>query len=234
MNNAIRTPNFALNMALNTPIKSDKSTMKTPVFKTDQAWSVRVWQFMVTTLMMLIMAVMLTSLSGCGFHLRGLDSVGDMQFKTVKLQVLPGVRPEVQQAMRSQLAQSGVQLVDSLAAAELQIILQPTVYKVNRTAYSGLGDTTAEFLRMEQSFSAITVATDEPVVASRVQTYRDRQIDTGALLAANRELGSIHREMAEDLVMKIMDRINRAMLKASPKSTTVPVKGSVPMIAPAH
>ncbi len=203
--------------------------MKTPVFKNDQARSNRAWQFISLTLIMSLLIVMTAGLSGCGFHLRGLDRVGDMQFKTVKLQTLPGVRPEVQQAMRAQFAQSGVQLVDSLAAAELQIILQPTVYKVNRTATSGLGDTTAEFLRMEQSFSAIVVSTEETIVTSSAQTYRDRQIDTTALLAANRELRSIHREMAEDLVMNIMERINRAMLKA--RSTIVP-ESTIPTIAP--
>ncbi len=203
--------------------------MKTTVFKNDQAWSNRAWQFISLTLIMSLLIVMTAGLSGCGFHLRGLDRVGDMQFKTVKLQTLPGVRPEVQQAMRAQLAQSGVQLVDSLAAAELQIILQPTVYKVNRTATSGLGDTTAEFLRMEQSFSAIVVSTEETIVTSSAQTYRDRQIDTTALLAANRELRSIHREMAEDLVMNIMERINRAMLKA--RSTIVPLESTIPTSA---
>ncbi|MDA3808270.1 MAG: hypothetical protein PF440_10235 [Thiomicrorhabdus sp.] len=206
--------------------------MKTTVSKTDQAWSHRVWQFITMTVVMSLLIVMMAGLSGCGFHLRGFDRVGDMQFKTVKLQTLPGVRPEVEQAMRSQLAQSGVQLVDSLAAAEVQIILQPTVYKVNRTAYSGTGDTTAEFLRMQQSFSAILVATEETLVTSSAQAYRDRQIDTAALLAANRELHSIHREMAEDLVMNIMERINRAMAKASQNSTVVPVENTLPTSAP--
>lgn len=204
-------------MAVNTPFKGAQKTVK----QTDQAWSVRGVQWIATILMVMFITA---TLSGCGFHLRGLDSIGDTQFKTVKLQSVAGVRPEVLQAMRSQLAQSGVKLVDSLAAAELQIVLQPTVYKANRTAYSGLGDTTAEFLRMEQSFSAIVVATEETLVASSVQTYRDRQIDTTALLAANRELGSIHREMAEDLVMKIMDRINRAMLKAAQLKSSQPAE----------
>lgn len=219
---------------INKAFKSDNSTMKTTVFKNDQAWSVRIWHFMSMALIMSLLIMMTAGLTGCGFHLRGLDSVGDMQFKTVKLQTLPGVHPEVQQAMRSQLAQSGVQLVDSLAAAELQIVLQPTVYKASRTAYSGLGDTTAEFLRMEQGFAATLVATEQSVVTGSVQTYRDRQIDTGALLAANRELASIQREMAEDLARKIMDRINRSMLKALGSSTIVPKENAMPTVAPTH
>ena len=222
----------------NMPLKGLKTTPpqrdQAGLVENDQAWSNRVWPFMPMVLIMSLLIVMMAGLSGCGFHLRGLNTVGEMQFKTVKLQTLPGVRPEVQQAMRSQLAQSGVQLVDSLAAAELQIILQPTVYKANRTAYSGLGDTTAEFLRMEQSFSAVVVATEETLVTSSVQTYRDRQIDTAALLAANRELGSIHREMAEDLVINIMERINRAILKASHRTTVAPVENTLPTIAPTH
>lgn len=229
MNNLLKTDN----MASITSLKGDKRTMKTTVFKSDQAWSKRIWQFSSMAMIMTLLMSMTAGLSGCGFQLRGLGSMGEMQFKTVKLQTLAGVRPEVTQAMRSQLAQSGIELVDSLAAAELQIILQPTVYKVNRTAYSGMGDTTAEFLRMEQPFSAIVVATEERIVTSRAQTYRDRQIDVGALLAANRELRSIHREMAEDLVMNIMRQINRAMLKASNRSTTAPLENTTPTVEPA-
>jgi LPS-assembly lipoprotein len=217
---------------INKAFKSDNVIMKTSVFKNDQAWSIRFWRLMSITLLMSLLVMMTAGLNGCGFHLRGLDRIGYMQFKTVKLQSLAGVRPEIEQAMRSQLAQSGVQLVDSMAAAELQIILQPTLYKVNRTAYSGLGDTTAEFMSMEQPFSAILVATDETIVSSSAQAYRDRQIDTAALLAANSELGSIHREMAEDLVMNIMERINRAMLKASPGPKIVPVESTLPTITP--
>jgi LPS-assembly lipoprotein len=183
-----------------------------------QAWSVmRGWQFVTMTLMVTLLSVTMAGLSGCGFHLRGLESMGDIQFKTVKLQTTSGLRPEMLQAIRSQLTQSGVKLVDSLAAAELEIVLRPTVYKASRTAYSDSGDTTAEFLRMEQSFAATWVDTEESVVTGNVQTYRDRQIDTRFMLAANRELRSIHREMAENLARKIMRRINRAILQASTK-----------------
>ncbi len=222
----------------NMPLKDLKAsrhqTDQAGLVESYQAWSVSAWQFMSMTLMVSLLIMMTAGLSGCGFHLRGLDSVGDTQFKTVKLQSTTGVRPEVLQAIRSQLAQSGVKLVDSLAAAELQIVLHPTVYKASRTAYSGLGDTTAEFLRMEQGFAATLVATEQMVVTSSVQTYRDRQIDTGALLAANRELSSIQREMAEDLARKMMDRINRAMLKAADSSTVVPVENATPTIVPTH
>lgn len=200
------------------------ATTTTATIKTDQAWSVRFWQGLSTLLLLTFLVALTASLNGCGFHLRGLDNLGNVQFKTVQLKIDSGVRPEVAQAMRSQLAQSGVELVDSLGAAEVQITLHSTAYSVNRTAHSGRGDATAEFLKMQQSFSAMVVATEESIASGSAQTHRDRQIDPGALMAADRELRSIHREMAEDLVRQMMNRINRAMSKASqnraPQSTT--------------
>lgn len=166
-----------------------------------------------------IVASSMLSLNGCGFHLRGLDTVGQTQFKSVQLQNVAGVRPEVLQAIRSQMALSGVTVVDSMAAAELQLVFQPTIYSASRTAYSGQGDTTAELLKMSQPFTALWVATDESFMSTQVHSYRDRQIDTAAILAANRELGAIHREMAEGLARQLMDRINRALLKRSARPT---------------
>lgn len=152
-------------------------------------------------------------LSGCGFKLRGYDSVGQLHFKTVLLQNEQSVRSEVKLAIRKQLALSGAEQVASEKQAEVLIRFEPTFYKVSRTAYSGEGDATAELLKMAQSFTAVWSLTGNILVTGRVETYRDRQIDTGALLAAEQELMGMHESMAEDLARQVMDRINRAAQK---------------------
>ena len=152
-------------------------------------------------------------LNGCGFQLRGYGSIGEIHFKTVLLKSSPGVRTEVKQALRKQLELSGVSLVSSEKQAEVLIQLNPTHYKVSRTAYSGQGDATAELLSMSQSFTATWVLTGNPLVSGSVETYRDRQIDTAALLASEQELVGMRENMADELARQMMDRINRAVQK---------------------
>jgi len=161
-------------------------------------------------------------LSGCGFQLRGYDTVGQVHFQTVLLQNEAGVRPEVKLAIRKQLELSGVQIVASESEAEVLIRLRPTGYRVSRTAYSGLGDATAELLSMSQPFTAVWVLTGNDVVSGSVETYRDRQIETDALLAAEQELIGMQQSMAENLARQMMDRINRAVQKqfTLPKTKT--------------
>ncbi|VAW49049.1 hypothetical protein MNBD_GAMMA04-903 [hydrothermal vent metagenome] len=152
-------------------------------------------------------------ITGCGFQLRGMDSLGQLQFKTVFVQNESQARIEIQQALRKQLALSGVQRVDLASQAEVVIRLQPTSYKVSRTAFSGQGDATAELLKMSQSFTAFWGLTGNTLVTGTVETYRDRQIETAALLASEQEVIGMRQSMAEALARQMMDRINRAVQK---------------------
>ncbi len=162
-------------------------------------------------LSLLVAGVLLSSVSGCGFHLRGMGSLGPLQFKTVLIENESQARIEIQQALRRQLALSGVQRVDSAQQAEVIIRLQPTHYHVSRTAYSGQGDATAELLKMSQSFTAVWGLTGNDLVTGTVETYRDRQIETAALLASEQEVIDMRQSMAEALARQMMDRINRAV-----------------------
>jgi len=161
----------------------------------------------------LVTLILTQLLSGCGFQLRGYDTVGQVHFKTALLQNEAGVRSEVKLAIRKQLELSGVKIVSSESEAEVLIRLRPTAYQVSRTAYSGLGDATAELLRMSQPFTAVWGLTGNVVVTGSVETYRDRQIETDALLAAEQELKDMRQSMAENLARQMMDRINRAVQK---------------------
>ncbi|MCF6254289.1 MAG: hypothetical protein L3J38_06020 [Thiomicrorhabdus sp.] len=160
---------------------------------------------------LLIVSLFVSVLSGCGFQLRGMDSLGQLQFKTVFVQNELQARIEVQQALRKQLAMSGVQKLDSEHQAEVIIRLQPTAYSVSRTAYSGQGDATAELLKMSQSFTAVWGTTGNVLVTGTAETYRDRQIETAALLASEQELIDMRQSMAEALARQMMGRINRAV-----------------------
>lgn len=195
---------------------------KTDSFALFEMGSIQVRSVFIGQLLLLVLVAGL--LTGCGFHLRGLDSVGQTQFKRVQLNNFAVVSSEVKKGMRHQLKLSGVQIVDSIADAEVQITLQATQFKVSRTAFSDQGDATAEMLKMSQVFSAVRVSTEQEIVSGSVQTYRDRQIETSALLAADSELKSIKQDMASVLARQILDRVNRALIKqsAASKSQTQP------------
>jgi len=161
----------------------------------------------------LILITLITILvSGCGFHLKGTGEMGALNVKRIQVVAGKGVRPDVQLALKSMIKQSGIELVDRLEAAEMQVVLQPSLYRATRTAFSGLGDTTAEYLVMKQGFTATSVATEQVLVTAVAETSRDRQVLTSALLASQRELVSIQREMAQTLALQILGMIQRASL----------------------
>lgn len=193
----------------------------------NQAWLNRTARF--KSFMVMAMALSVLHLAGCGFHLRGMGNVGQVTFSTVMLVNDSAMRADVRQALRAQLASSGVKVVEKLNEADIAIEFVPTAYRVTRTATSGLGDTSSELLRMDQGFSVSQG--DALVVSGVASTYRDRQIDNAAILAANRELTNIQRQMAETLARQVIDRVNRAMLKQAKTQSSAPVVA--PNITPA-
>jgi len=154
------------------------------------------------------LAVIMTSLVGCGFHLRGAGSNGALPFKTVQLEMSSGVRNEIQVSLKRQLNQSLVTIVDG-ESADVQISLMPTQFKSTGTS-SKLGDTTSELLVMNQQFKALNLTTGKIIEEGKSTVYRDRQINTSAALASNSELRSILKSMSEEVANQILDRIRRA------------------------
>ena len=156
------------------------------------------------------LALLVASLVGCGFHLRGIDSNGVLPFQTAQLEMAGGVREDIQMAMQRQLNQASVKILDS-QAAEVQIQLMPTQYKSSRTS-SRLGDATSELIKMTQRFTVINLDSGEKVVSGESTVYRDRQINTSVALSSNSELRSIQKSMSEEIARQILDRIRRASL----------------------
>lgn len=152
----------------------------------------------------------MTQLSACGFHLRGMESTGALTFKSAQIEVTEGVMSDIEGALERQLTYAGVTLLDN-QTADIQINLLATSYSASRTTTSGLGDTTSELLKMTQSFKVVDLVTGQNIVADSSSVYRDRQINTEAVLSSDSELRSIKKTMTEDLARQILDRIRRAM-----------------------
>ena len=161
-------------------------------------------------------------LSGCGFHLKGLNQVGTLSFQTVKLSATSGVRADLVAALTQQLKLSGVEVVDGLGQAELDIRLAPTQYQASRTSLTAQGDTASELIKLSQPFSAWQVADNTLVVNATASSFRDRRLDSAAALAANQELKSLQKQMLQEVALQIIDRISRASANATIESKKVP------------
>lgn len=147
--------------------------------------------------------------SGCGFRLRGTGALAGARYSSVVLQGLERIPMELAAAIRQQLQGLGVVITDSLSEAEVLIELGSYQRQVSRTAFSTTGETTAELIKLTQSFKAQRIVDEVEIVNTQVTTLRDRQIDPNQLLAAARELEDIERQMQQDLARQLIDRINR-------------------------
>lgn len=194
-----------------------------------KAWSNSIGVMkMAASLMLLLMVASL--MSGCGFHLRGYDSGGQAQFKSVKLSGLENVQGEVAEALRQQLKASGVVVTPSLAGAELEVSFERTYSHRSKTSYTGTGDVSSVLLTLKQGFDVQDVATESQLLSAEVSSYRDHQINNNALLASNRELEEIQQQMARDLARQIVERINRALMNRNvqTEALTKPVNEGEP------
>ncbi len=150
------------------------------------------------------------TLSGCGFKLKGYnEGVGAASFKSAKVEA-NGAHRDVVHSLEFFLKESDVQLVDSMASAELVIRLGKTDYQRSTTGKTSAGDTSSELIKMTQPFSVEEVSTGKEVASAQVSSFRDRNVDANQAQASNRELKSIQKQMADELALQVLERVNRA------------------------
>lgn len=160
--------------------------------------------------------VLSISLSACGFHLRGLETNIQADYKSVRLLNVSVVNKDVQRELLRQFASLEVKVVDNIADAELELDFKKTQFNTSITGRTGQGDVESELLKMSQSFSLFRVASEQKLAEDTVSSFRDRRVNANALQASSRELRTIKQQMAADIAQKVVTRINYA-LKAKPK-----------------
>lgn len=149
-------------------------------------------------------------LSACGFRLRGTGEMAQAGYKSVFLVDLNKAPAELRNRLQQQFSALGIEVVDSLAAAEVSLQFGRYHRAISRTSYSNLGETTSELLTLTQDVMAFRVADEEEVLNTQVMAMRDRQIDPNNRMAGARELQMIERQMMQDLSYQIIDQLNRA------------------------
>lgn len=156
-------------------------------------------------------------LSGCGFHLKGINQAGQASYQSVKLVDAHLANVAVQRSLRQQFDSMGVRVVSSLADSDLEVVFSATQFIKSTTARTGQGDVSEQLLKMSQAFVVKRVETDEVVLRATVESFRDHSVISGLLQASSRELQKIKRQMATDIALKMVTRINYSTTKKTPQ-----------------
>ncbi|HID00264.1 MAG TPA: hypothetical protein EYP05_02835 [Piscirickettsiaceae bacterium] len=144
----------------------------------------------------------LVPLGGCGWHLRGSTVDLSTAIQAIALED-QGVDEGIYRALTLRLQSAGVVVTP---AAELRLVLAPTRWHINRAQVTLTGDTAAELMSLKQPFSVwragVRLLVDEVVV------YRDHQIDTAALAAAEAQRRSLRAQMRREAAEQILRQLS--------------------------
>lgn len=143
----------------------------------------------------------LVPLSGCGWRLRGSETTAPMPFKAIALED-QGADVGIYRALELRLSSAGVRVTP---VAELRLVLAPTRWHINRTQVTLTGDTAAELISLKQPFSVWRG--DQKLLADEADVYRDHQIDTAALAAAEAERRSLREQMRREAAEQILRQL---------------------------
>lgn len=154
----------------------------------------------------LFSAFLILFLSSCGWHLRGSGSTTVLTFKVAQVEDKGADAALAQQVVQA-LSAAGVKLDE---AAAVRIVLAPTQWRISRTGYTLTGDVVAELLSLEQPFTVFYKG--KPVLEDETVVYRDHQIDTRALAAAESEKRSLQVQMRQEAAMQIVRQLGHLSL----------------------
>ncbi len=124
-----------------------------------------------------------------------------MPFKAIALEDR-GADVAIYRALESELSSAGVRVEP---AAELRLVLEPTRWHISRTQVTLTGDVAAELLSLKQPFELWRG--DRRLLADVAEVYRDHQIDTAALAAAEAERRSLQAQMRQEAAAQILRQL---------------------------
>ncbi|MFT4712581.1 MAG: LPS-assembly lipoprotein [Candidatus Azotimanducaceae bacterium] len=190
--------------------KTSLLTLSYPKFKNATAGGVR-----------LIGMLLLVSLVGCGFQLRGTGQATSL-LESVYLD-LADKNSELARELTASLTQSGVEFTTS---GKAQVSIQLDRERFSRRSVSTTGQiNVAEYeLNLLVSFNVLDANGEVLIPHTRIQTERIYTFDSSSLVGSNEEEAVLHEEMRRDLVVQLLQRVNARMrsekiLKQPPAST---------------
>ena len=145
--------------------------------------------------------LVLAPLSGCGWRLRGQGDSAALPFKAIALEDR-GVDVDIYRALEARLRSAGVRVIST---ADLRLVLAPSRWHISRTQVTLTGDAAAELLSLKQPFELWRG--DQRLLADVAEVYRDHQIDTAALAAAEAERRSLQAQMRQAVAEQILRQL---------------------------
>lgn len=160
-----------------------------------------------------IAAVLLASLSACGFHLRGPQA---LPFATIHLGM--NQYDDFASAIKRQISTSGTTKVVSLPS-EADVFLQ--VLRNDKEKFilslNSVGTVREYQLRQRFSFRLVGKAGEELISRSDIYVYRDVSFSEGQELAKEQEDAMLYSNMQADIVQQLMRRLAKAKPAATAK-----------------
>lgn len=157
-------------------------------------------------------------LSGCSFQLRSAGGeFVNPQLQVISLQAEPdadgaikrGIKDLLPKNIDLQTVKQAVPVAQPTAeqmAQEIFLVLLSTQKQEKRTAVSIIGETTAEFIRWVQPYQVMNIK-GEVLFTDEAFAYRDRQMNPQGLMAANQEVYEMRQQMADEIALQIVRRI---------------------------
>lgn len=157
-----------------------------------------------------IAAVLLASVSACGFHLRGPQA---LPFATIHLTMNP--YDDFTVAIKRQIATSGsTRTVDSATEAEVVLQVARNDKEKHILSLNAAGTVREYQLRHRFAFRLMNKAGQELISHSEIYVYRDVSFAEGQELAKAQEDALLYRDMQNDIVQQLMRRLSRAQTAA--------------------
>jgi len=167
----------------------------------------------------ILMTLLLSSLVGCGFQLRGTGQTTSL-FETAYL-IPVDPNGDLARALLSALSQSGVELTSSSLA---QVSIQLDRERFSRRPVSTTGQVNvAEYeLSLEVAFEVQTQNGDVLIPPTKIKTERIYTFDSSSLVSSNEEESLINEEMRRDVVSQLIQRINASIRTGQSATEKVP------------
>ncbi|MDP5240371.1 LPS assembly lipoprotein LptE [Uliginosibacterium sp. 31-16] len=154
----------------------------------------------------ILLAVLLVSLSACGFHLRGPQP---LPFATLYLEM--NQYSDLAAAIKRQIATSGsTKVVDKVTDAEVRMVVVRDAKEKHILSLSSTGTVREYELRQRFGFRLLDKQGKEVMPFNEIYIYRSVTFATGQELAKEQEEALLYRDMENDLVQQLMRRLASA------------------------
>ncbi len=164
-----------------------------------------------TASVVLLLALMTSSISSCGFQLRGTGQTTSL-LESVYLNAVDSSGALARELIDS-LSQSGVEFTSN-GKAQVNIRLDRERFTRRPVSTTGQINVAEYELTLEVGFEVLTRSGDVLIAPTRLRTERIYTFDSSSLVGSNEEESLLNEEMRRDVIGQLLQRIN-ARIKAT-------------------